>query len=188
MSQNRCPSCHETSDYGPGPCPKCACRTCRGAAFFTAAGCEDCGNSGVTAQARATHQRANPENETAPLAQENHEHARKQLQYLADILIGPPAVAEAELAAHGLFPVTVLHGHAEKEQDTELIFTWLPQLARQCGVVLSTSSPGSYTTFIFTRARAGEAASAFLCAVEEYAPSWWRVTPSTRPPDDPDAP
>jgi len=43
------------------------------------------------------------------------------------------AITEAELAAEGICPVSVVHGDAETAEDAEVIYETLPRLARECG-------------------------------------------------------
>jgi hypothetical protein len=47
-------------------------------------------------------------------------------------------VTEAELAARGIHPVSVVHGCPETGQDTGLIYQVLPALAREFGPLAGT--------------------------------------------------
>jgi hypothetical protein len=55
----------------------------------------------------------------------------------------------------------------------------VPQLARDCGQLAGTRGGGEHTTYLFTGPGAEAAAAAFMAAVAEAAPRWWRVTASS---------
>lgn len=109
------------------------------------------------------------------------EQARQQAELLAAILSSTAAVAEAELAASGIRPVSVVHGYAETDQDAQLIYGTLPELARECGTLAASRGGNGYTTFLFTGNDADRAAAEFTARTMEIAASWWRITPTAHP-------
>jgi hypothetical protein len=91
-------------------------------------------------------------------------------------------VTEAELAAQGIHPVSVVHGYLETDADADLICGTLPRLADECGTVRSTIGGGDYTTYMFGGPDAEGAALAFMGRVLALnPPSWWRVTATATP-------
>ncbi|MBG0818326.1 hypothetical protein [Planomonospora sp. ID82291] len=91
---------------------------------------------------------------------------------------GQPGVAEAELAAHGLHPVSIAHGDAQDAQAAHLIYEWVPQLAEETGPVHARVGGNDYTTVVFATA---EAAATFTAAARAAAPTWWKITPTAQP-------
>ncbi|MGH3158662.1 MAG: hypothetical protein ACRDNF_19085 [Streptosporangiaceae bacterium] len=90
-------------------------------------------------------------------------------------------VTEAELATRGIHPVSIAHGSAETDHDADLIFEVVPRLARDCGPLAGTRGGGEHTTYLFTGPGAEASATAFIAAVAEVAPRWWRVTATAWP-------
>ena len=85
---------------------------------------------------------------------------------------------EAELAAHGIHPVSVVHGDVESAEDERLVFGELPRLAREAGQVSLIRGGNDYTTWFFGNE---QAALAFIAQVTAIAQSWWIVTPTAQP-------
>ena len=90
-------------------------------------------------------------------------------------------LTEAELAARGIYPVSVAHGSPETGEDAGLIFEVLPRLARECGTLAATRGGNEYTTYLFAGPGAGDAAVAFVARVLAVAPRWWRITATAYP-------
>ncbi|GAA3843971.1 hypothetical protein GCM10022226_78720 [Sphaerisporangium flaviroseum] len=174
---NDCPHCRGSSDYGPGPCTSCACRTCRGAAFFTEV-CDDCNGLGIqTAQAVYRF----PADPVTPMTAPEYDAIKERALELVQTLAGDAVTAEAMLATRGIQPVSIMHGDAESEADADLIYRMLPRLAREAGTVHATSGGNDYTTFLFDGDDAEQAAVRFTAAALEVAESWWRITPTAQP-------
>jgi hypothetical protein len=96
-----------------------------------------------------------------------------------------PAVAEAELAARGIHPVTIIHGRPATDAETELIKR-LPELADDHHGPF-VSSAAEHTTVFFdgyaATSAGGEAdAETFTEAVRRVAPAHWRITPTITTP------
>ncbi len=90
-------------------------------------------------------------------------------------------VAEAEMTAAGLRPVTVVHGPMESDDDVELICGVLPRLAEEAGHSPGRRGGSDYMTYFFDGPEAGQAAVRFIAAVSGIAPRWWRVTATATP-------
>jgi hypothetical protein len=93
---------------------------------------------------------------------------------------------EAELAAHGVRPVSVVHGDVESDEDAALIYgdqhrPGLHGLAAQAGQYHQTRAGNDYTTWFFDGPDAEQAAVRFIAAVTAIAPPWWIVTPTAQP-------
>jgi len=88
---------------------------------------------------------------------------------------------EAELAAHGIHPVSVVHGDAESADDQTLIFGILPHLAQLAGPFTSTRGGNDYTTWFFDGPEAEQAALTFIASATAIAPHWWVITPTAQP-------
>ncbi|MBG0831600.1 hypothetical protein HS041_28105 [Planomonospora sp. ID67723] len=89
------------------------------------------------------------------------------------------AVAEAELAASGLVPVTIVHGEDLTELD--LVYTELPGLAARCGAVHAIQHAGDYTTVLFSGVDAERTRLAFMAELAAVAPPRWRITADRTP-------
>jgi hypothetical protein len=110
-----------------------------------------------------------------------YEAAKRRAAELAPVFAGHRAVTEAELAARGVHPVSVVHGCAETGEDADLIYRALPALAGECGPLAGTRGGNEFSTFLFTGPGADRAAAGFIAAVLEIAPRWWRVTATAHP-------
>src|ERR1700733_11658576 len=110
-----------------------------------------------------------------------YEAARRRAAEPSALFQPHQVVAEAELAARGIFPVSVVHGDAESEQDANLIHRALPGLAREAGTLAGQSGGNDYSTFLFSGPGAGDAAAAFMARVLAIAPRWWRITATAHP-------
>ena len=94
---------------------------------------------------------------------------------------------EAELAAHGIRPVSVVHGDIESDEDVALIYGTDPDrpglhaLADQAGQYHQTRGGNDFTTWFFDGPDAGQAAITFIAAVTAIAPDWWVVTATAQP-------
>jgi hypothetical protein len=96
--------------------------------------------------------------------------------------LGPMQILEeAELAARGIHPVSVVHGKVSSADDEALVFCVLPQLAREAGPFASTRGGIDYMTWFFGGPGAERAASVFISRVTAVAPRWWVVTPAAQP-------
>lgn len=93
---------------------------------------------------------------------------------------GSQAVAEAEMAAQGLRPVTIAHGTPETPAE-EALMHQLPGLAAECGTVAGSRGGGEHVTYLFAGPDADTAAAAFTDRVRAAAPRWWRVTHTAYP-------
>lgn len=82
-------------------------------------------------------------------------------------------VAEAEFAAAGIHPVSVVHGDPETQADAALIHR-LPALADEAGRRAGSRGGNDYTTFLFASEQAADGFVAALAALS--LPRWWRVT------------
>jgi hypothetical protein len=107
--------------------------------------------------------------------------ARRRAAELQALFAGQSAVAEAELAAAGIHPVSIAHGPLEDPAEAALIFETVPALARECGTLSGTRGGNEYSTYLFTGDDAEAAAVAFVAAVLAIAPHWWRITPTAHP-------
>jgi hypothetical protein len=94
---------------------------------------------------------------------------------------------EAELAANGIRPVSVVHGDIEGEEDAALIYGTDPArpglhaLAGQAGQYHRTQAGNDYTTWFFDGPDAEPAAVRFIAAVTAIARPWWVVTATAQP-------
>jgi hypothetical protein len=88
---------------------------------------------------------------------------------------------EAELAAQGIRPVSVVHGDMETSVDEELIGKALPRLAREAGPFSSTRGGNDYTTWYFSGPQAGQSAVRFIASATAIARRWWIITPTAQP-------
>jgi len=119
------------------------------------------------------------------------EGARRFREFLAGLPADPAAlmaaleqlraVEEAELAAGGIHPVSVVHGDAESDEDAELIYRELPRLAREAGHFAVTRGGNDYTTWFFDAEDAEQASVAFISAVTAIARPWWIITATAQP-------
>lgn len=91
------------------------------------------------------------------------------------------AVAEAELAARGIHPVSIAHGDPETPEDANLIFEALPALAGECGTIAGSRGGNDYITYLFAGPGAADAAVTFIARALAIAPRWWRITPTAHP-------
>jgi hypothetical protein len=105
---------------------------------------------------------------------------RRRAEQMAAVFAGIQAVTEAELAAHGIRPVSVAHGDPETAVDADLI-SGLHRLAEECGILAGYRGGGDYTTFLFTGPGADSAAAAFTARALAIAPRWWRITATAHP-------
>ena len=110
-----------------------------------------------------------------------YEAARQRAAELSALFQTHQVVAEAELAARGIFPVSVVHGDAENDEDADLIHRALPGLARETGPLAGQSGGNDYSTFLFSGPGAADAAAAFVARVLQIAPRWWRITATAHP-------
>lgn len=108
-------------------------------------------------------------------------HAARRAAGLEAIMAQRAPLADAELAAHGLHPVSIAHGAAEDEEASGLIYHTLPALAEEIGSILSTRGGGEHTTFVFQGEHAAEHAAEFEERVRAVAPRWWRINRSATP-------
>ncbi len=90
---------------------------------------------------------------------------------------------EAELAAQGIHPVSVVHGDLESADDEKLIYgpDGLHALAGRAGPYHRTRGGNDYTTWFFDGPGAEQAAITFIAAVTAIARRWWVVTPTAQP-------
>jgi hypothetical protein len=106
---------------------------------------------------------------------------RRRAEQLAAVFAGVQAVTEAELAAHGVRPVSVAHGAPGTSEDADLIYGTLHRLAGECGSLAGYRGGNEYTTFLFTGPAADGAAAAFTARALAIAPRWWRITATAYP-------
>ena len=116
-----------------------------------------------------------------PLEGPYWESARRRAEELAAVFAADQVVTEAELAAKGIYPVSVAHGSPETDEAAALIFEVLPRLARECGTLTATRGGNEYTTYLFAGPGADAAAVAFMARVLAVAPRWWRITAMAYP-------
>lgn len=119
------------------------------------------------------------------------EASRLIREFLARLPSDPAAVAaalgemqlaeEAELAAGGIHPVSVLHGDVKSADDQTLVFGVLPRLAREAGRFTSMRGGSDHMTWFFGGPVAEQAAIRFISSVTAIAPPWWVVTPTAQP-------
>ena len=97
-------------------------------------------------------------------------------------VLGPMQILEeAELAARGIHPVSVVHGVVASADDEALVFCVLPELAREAGLFTSMRGGIDYMTWFFGGPAAEQAASVFISRVTAIAPHWWVVTAAAQP-------
>lgn len=89
-------------------------------------------------------------------------------------------VEEADLAANGIRPVSVVHGDPDSEKAVELIFGTLHRLAEEAGHFTRTVGGNDYTTWFFEGPGAEQAAIRFITAVTAIAEPWV-VTATAQP-------
>jgi hypothetical protein len=87
---------------------------------------------------------------------------------LTAVLSHMQVAEEAELAAGGVHPVSVVHGDVGSADDEKLVF----------GVLRGGSD---YMTWFFDGAAAEQAAITFISSVTAIAPRWWVITPAAQP-------
>jgi hypothetical protein len=85
--------------------------------------------------------------------------------------------ARDNLAACGLYPVSVVHGELDSEEAVELITGRVARAAERLGCRHKQGSNDA-TTYLFP---SHDAAVDFLAEVTEFAESWWTVTATARP-------
>ena len=110
-----------------------------------------------------------------------HEVAKRRAEQLAAMFVNLQVVTEAELAAQGIRPVSVIHGDAETVEDADLIYRVLHRLADECGPLAGYRGGNDYTTFLFSGDGAEDAATAFTTQVQAIAPRSWRITATAHP-------
>jgi hypothetical protein len=93
------------------------------------------------------------------------------------------AAEEAELAAQGIHPVSVVHGDLESAEDEQLLYgpDGLHALAGRVGHYQRTRGGNDYTTWFFDGPGAEQSAITFIAAVTAIARPWWIVTPTAQP-------
>jgi hypothetical protein len=72
------------------------------------------------------------------------------------------AIAEAELAAHGIHPVSIAHGDPETQEETTLLIERVPTLAHKTGHLTSRRGGNDNTTYLFGGNGAEEASLDFI--------------------------
>ena len=107
--------------------------------------------------------------------------ARRRAAELDELFRADPAIADAELAARGLRPVTITHGTPDTGTDDQLIHQVLPRLASQAGTVAAVRGGSEHTTWLFTGQAADSSAAAFIAGALSVAPRWWRITATAHP-------
>jgi hypothetical protein len=116
------------------------------------------------------------------VSDEEYEAAKRRAEELAAIFANLQVITEAELAAQGIRPVSVMHGDAETAEDADLIYGALHRLAEECGPLAGYRGGNDYTTFLFTGPGADAAAAEFITRVRAMErPRWWRVTATAHP-------
>jgi hypothetical protein len=85
--------------------------------------------------------------------------------------------ARGELAARGLYPVSVVHGELDSDQAAELVSRRMAEAADRLGC-RHKSGGNDATTYLFP---SHDAAVDFLAEVTGFAESWWTVTATARP-------
>lgn len=106
--------------------------------------------------------------------------AMRHCQEVMTTLARGGVAAEAELAAQGIYPVSIVHGDAE-DMDQVARHEMLHELADQCGTVKTTIGGNAYTTFLFSGPGAEDASLRFIALALNYAAAWWRITPTAQP-------
>jgi hypothetical protein len=100
---------------------------------------------------------------------------------LTAVLSHMQVAEEAELAAGGVHPVSVVHGDVGSADDEKLVFGVLPHLAREAGPFALMRGGSDYMTWFFDGAAAEQAAITFISSVTAIAPRWWVITPAAQP-------
>lgn len=123
----------------------------------------------------------------------DEEATRRISEFLAALPSDPAALMaafneiqtteEAELAANGIHPVSVVHGDLESAEDEQLIYgpDGLHALAGRAGSYHRTRAGNDYTTWFFDGPDAEQAAITFITAVTAIARRCWIVTPTAQP-------
>lgn len=123
----------------------------------------------------------------------DEEATRRTSEFLAGLPSDPAALIavfgqmqtaeEAELAAQGIHPVSVVHGDMESAQDEQLLYgpDGLHALAGRADHYHRTRGGNDYTTWFFDGPGAEQAAITFIAAVTAIARQWWIVTPTAQP-------
>ena len=93
------------------------------------------------------------------------------------ILALPEEPAWGELAARGLYPVSVAHCELDSDQAVELISGRMAEAAERLGC-RHKSGGNDATTYLFA---SHDAAVQFLAEVTGFAESWWTITATARP-------
>ncbi|WP_189243676.1 hypothetical protein [Planobispora rosea] len=119
-----------------------------------------------------------PSEYTPPTGAHEHELATHNALAWVRFLSGHAQIAEAELAAAGLHPVTIAHGDPEDPEETQALFKTLPRQAKQTQALQARSGGNDYTTYLFTNPTA---AAAFTADAVALARPWWRITPTAHP-------
>ncbi|MGH3190674.1 MAG: hypothetical protein ACRDOL_26120 [Streptosporangiaceae bacterium] len=119
------------------------------------------------------------------------EATRQIREFLARLPSDPAALAaalsqlqlaeEAELAARGIHPVSVVHGDVSSADDETLVFGVLPRLARAAGTYTVMRGGSDYMTWFFDGPDAEQAAITFISSVTGIARPGWVVTPTAQP-------
>lgn len=102
----------------------------------------------------------------------------ERLTALAASFADRQAVAEAELAAAGVHPVSVVHGDLTDETDVRLVCEVLLAIAEACGAALARQGGSDYTTFLFSDQAA---ATRFIGEASALGRPWWRITATAYP-------
>jgi hypothetical protein len=100
---------------------------------------------------------------------------------LAPLFASDPAIAQADLAARGLRPVSVIYGSGEDPEEAKLVCQTLPDLARRAGQLWGQRSGHRFTTYLYTGPRADAAVVELTATLLGIAPPWWRITPTAHP-------
>jgi hypothetical protein len=105
------------------------------------------------------------------------QEALARARVISAILAMPEEQARGELAAHGLYPVSVAHGELDSDQAVELISGRMAETAERLGC-RHKSGGNDATTYLFS---SHDAAVQFLAEVTGFAEPWWTVTATARP-------
>jgi hypothetical protein len=154
-----CQRCGGPADHGGLFCSSCEC-SCRGRDPH----CPACDGIGAVPSS------------SAPQAA-----AKERVVALASTFMQDDTIAEAELAAHGIHPVTITHGDPETHEEAHLLFTKVPDLARRTAAWTATRGGNDYSTYLFAGPTAEQAALTFMTDVLAIAPRWWKITASAVP-------
>jgi len=103
---------------------------------------------------------------------------RQRMQALHRILAGQAAIAEAELAAFGIHPVTVITGYMESDYDVKL----RSRIAAAADEYHARMCVGGkdHVTYLFCDQAD---AAGFMAEVTGWPalPSWWQITATAQP-------